>query len=191
MNNKEFKCNYCEAVFKHRQSRHKHSISCKENGKVKNFVCTVCSQEFTRKDVLIKHQRGRCKRKEDRKKENKCETCGKVFAKKANLTRHFTIHNKTNHECIHCNKTFKRQDHFHQHVCQPNAPKRTTRNKQPRQPRSLDFTEEESFDIEKAYDACFFNLKETSISLSDLSMAFSEKVRTSSSSLFVSLIALF
>ena len=69
--NQQFKCNFCDAVFKQRQSKHKHSPACKKwGGEVNSFICEGCQKEFTRKDVLLKNQKGRCRGEE--KRERKC-----------------------------------------------------------------------------------------------------------------------
>ena len=86
--NQQFKCTFPDAVFKHKQCNHKHSLACKKGGEVKSFICEGCQKEFKRKDVLL-----RC-REEEKEKENACSTCGKEFSKTANLIRHTKIHQK-------------------------------------------------------------------------------------------------
>ena len=51
---------------------------------VKKFSCEGCQKEFSRKDILLKHNRKNCN-KRVQKKENICGTCGKIFDRQANL----------------------------------------------------------------------------------------------------------
>ena len=54
---------------KHRQSKHKYSFASKKGrGEVKSFICESYEKEFSRKYVLLKHQRGHCRGEEKRKK---------------------------------------------------------------------------------------------------------------------------
>ena len=44
-------------------------LACKKGGgEVKSFICEGCQKEFTRKGVLLKHQRGRYRGEETEKK---------------------------------------------------------------------------------------------------------------------------
>ena len=48
---KKFKCNYCDEVFLHRQSKFKHS--CKQQPPKKKFYnCPCCEKSSARQDVL-------------------------------------------------------------------------------------------------------------------------------------------
>ena len=161
--NQELKCNFCDTVIKYRQSIHKHSLPCKKGG-----------GEVKGKDVLLKRQRRRC-RGEEKEKENVYSTRGKEFSKKANLIRHKNIHQTQNYERNLCKKSFKFKDHFEKHTCCSVATKRNSVQK--KKPKLLDFSEETTLDLEKAYDTCMRNgFQESSFSLSELSMAFAEKV---------------
>ena len=40
--NKQVKSSLCDAVFKHGQSKQKHSLVCKKGGEVKSFICECC-----------------------------------------------------------------------------------------------------------------------------------------------------
>ena len=173
--NQELKCNFCDAVIKYRQSKHKHSLPCRKGGgEVEIFLFEGCLKEFTRKDVLLKRQRKRC-RGQEKEKENVYSTCGREFSKKANLIRHKKIYQTQNYAHNLCKKSFKFKDHFEKHTCYSVATKRNSVQK--KKPKSLDFSEETTFDLEKAYDTCMRNgFQELSFSLSESSMAFTEKV---------------
>lgn len=52
---KSFSCQFCGNKFKLDRSRKTHEKSCKENPSREIIICTLCNQEFTRKDTLRNH----------------------------------------------------------------------------------------------------------------------------------------
>ena len=119
--NESLVCKYCNTNF-HRQSKHKHMRSCKQKPEDSvKLSCTVCKKQFTRKDSLLKHKRGRCK---DLTSIYKCETCDKEFDRPANLKRHMAIHDKQHYKCNGCLKEYKRLDYFNKHICHRRRSKR-------------------------------------------------------------------
>ena len=162
--NQEFKCNFCDVVFKHRQSKHKHSLLCKKGGgEVKNFVCIGCLKEFTKKDVLLKRQRGWFRR-EEKEKENAVQVVRKNSAKQQTLSGI----NKSM-KCNWCKKSFKCKYHFEKHTCCSVATKRNSVQK--KKSKSPNFSEETTFDLEKACNTYMLNdFQKSSLSLPELSM---------------------
>lgn len=51
--NKEFKCDYCELAFSHKDSRNKHMV--KEHGEERPFPCQACSNGYEILNELQKH----------------------------------------------------------------------------------------------------------------------------------------
>ena len=155
-----YKCNHCDAVFSHRQSKFKHELNCKKRTSTPNlFKCDSCEKQFSRKDVLLKHKKKNCKGK---KKESvfSCSICLKEFNRKKNLERHFVIHSKKKYTCDICSEEYERIDHYQKHKCKCFE--------------DTEDIEDTDFNIQKAFDASITLFNEED-GCYHLSMAFSKK----------------
>ena len=117
----ESKCQYCEFKTKSQGNLWKHKKSVHE-GVIFQFKCKQC--DFTTKThkTLKRHKRDI---HEDLTKHEEvlipktfyCEKCEKIFAQKANLTRHLeAVHLKLTYKCEQCDKKFTQEDNLKTHV---------------------------------------------------------------------------
>merc|ERR1719318_1802523 len=91
-------------------------------------ICNICEKQFTRKDVLQKHQKivHQIEKRRvtlpginDGDRFFDCHICEKIFKEKFVLNRHLeTVHNDNcaKYQCNECEKQFKRKDHLQKHI---------------------------------------------------------------------------
>ncbi|GBN27286.1 Zinc finger protein 595 [Araneus ventricosus] len=134
---KQFICNACQKLFKHKSHLKRHLFI---HEKIKPYRCSICGKFFTQKTDLQRHglvhtgekpficelcSKG-FKRKQDLnshmpihtgEKLYSCEVCGKAFTRKECLNQHSLIHKDDKpFECEVCGKSFRRKEHLKRHA---------------------------------------------------------------------------
>ncbi|XP_055378722.1 zinc finger protein 54-like [Condylostylus longicornis] len=86
-NIKTIRCEFaeCEQMFANRSDLKKHLIT--HNPDIKPWQCEICSNSFSRKSTLVKHQK-----LHTGTKEYTCSICGKAFAQSPGLYMHMKSH---------------------------------------------------------------------------------------------------
>jgi KRAB domain-containing zinc finger protein len=109
---RKYACTVCGKGFK---TKFKLSIHSTTHTKLKAFKCEVegCAKKFARSDVLFAH-----KKEAHEGLYHECRECGKRFAKKSNMTRHYkSVHLEEKHyKCFKCGFQFGQNDHLTQHI---------------------------------------------------------------------------
>ena len=105
----EFKCEYCDKMFKVEKNMQKHIIM---HHKEKKFICEHCGMSFSvkchhDKHVLIKHTKD---------KNFNCNTCEYKGATKYYLQKHMEIHEEAKHACPLCGKAFRQPGALKSHT---------------------------------------------------------------------------
>ncbi|KAI5635389.1 zinc-finger double domain-containing protein [Phthorimaea operculella] len=77
------------------------------------LTCDICGSVFNSLPGLRVHKKIH---DTNRKKEHICDTCGKQYYTKGELTSHLPTHNESNHICKLCDKEFKTKNHLRKHV---------------------------------------------------------------------------
>ena len=78
----------------------------------------MCYKLFTTQTLLDTHTCGKTLRVSGKEKKHKCDTCGKMFGMRSNLTAHIrTVHLKiTRFSCPYCKYRTDLKHHFKQHI---------------------------------------------------------------------------
>ncbi|VVC26530.1 Hypothetical protein CINCED_3A000939 [Cinara cedri] len=79
----------------------------------KTFVCTVCSETFTKFNDLILHE---STVHSDIPKKFNCKTCGKLFVSQENLDIHEIVHREKLFQCKLCEKKFTNKKTLGSHM---------------------------------------------------------------------------
>jgi len=86
---------------------------CQTHSKVRRFECNICSQHFTRRSDMLRHQRVLHKKQ----KPHACKVCRKKFSTKSLLLSHLRNHVSSNvYECSGCRVKFCRKEYYDDHV---------------------------------------------------------------------------
>jgi KRAB domain-containing zinc finger protein len=82
------------------------------------YHCTVCTRLFKTQGELETHTCGKTRRVSRKEKTHKCDTCGKMFARRDGLTEHIrTVHNKIARlSCPYCKYRTDNQGHLTRHI---------------------------------------------------------------------------
>lgn len=86
-------------------------INTVDHGEEYCYKCSICSREFQRKSLMIRHLRTHTR-------PFQCDFCDKHFSRKDNLTRHQKQHTKDKSvaQCNLCSRKFQSSDRFAKHV---------------------------------------------------------------------------
>ena len=106
----DFRCDECGKCLSSKRNLERHYWT--HTGD-RPFQCTVCKQEFTRKEILKEHIR----RRHTGEKPYSCTDCKKSFATKLDLTRHCYTHNGLKpYQCTECGQKFAQKASFVHHT---------------------------------------------------------------------------
>ena len=110
-------CNKCKKKFNFKETYENHRLECKEPetaNKIENdFECSTCSEVFSDKRSLKKHERSHL----PKELRAVCDICGKNFASKAGLVAHRVIHSETKqYICEYCGYGFNQKGNLMTHM---------------------------------------------------------------------------
>ena len=117
---KYYECENCHLKFTRKEKLNRHGIKCVNEGLMKSDFATTIDEEFTVTEspdgdqdlavIEVKDEHpGKC---------NKCDECGKIFARKDHLKEHkLNLHspNPPEFKCDGCGRPFKRKQSLKRH----------------------------------------------------------------------------
>lgn len=86
---KKLECGKCNETFTRKSALNRHMIS-HGNTEKKEFTCTICKQDFLRRDELVDHIKG----VHEKAKRFSCTICSKKYVWRASLCRHLSKSHK-------------------------------------------------------------------------------------------------
>ena len=91
-----------------------------ESDRDDKFVCDICHKRYTTEKLLDIHTKtihAKIQEKEKKKREHKCNSCGKSFYQLEQLKKHHNEHQcEKNPKCVTCDKVFSNAKSFRYHI---------------------------------------------------------------------------